>query len=81
MVSSNIFGKPRYCPTTAIDLSLSSPGRYYASRVLKIIIAHMIQHYEIKTDVNADQKTQRFYWRSAIVPKSNTVIRLRKRVR
>lgn len=51
MVSSNIFGKPRYCSKTEIDLFLNRPGRYYASRALKIIIAHLIQYYDIKTDV------------------------------
>ena len=81
MVSSNIFGKPRYCSKTEIDLILNSRGRYYASRALKIIIAHLIQYFDIKTDVNANPKTQKFYWRSAIVPKSNTVIQLRKRVK
>ena len=59
---------------------MNSPGRYYASRVLKLVIAHILKDYEIKIDGKAKLTTQNFYWRSSIVPKSNTVIQLRKRL-
>lgn len=80
MVSSRFFEKLGNHSGTGIDLIMNSPGRFYASRLLKLIIAHMLENYEIKTDAEAKQETQRFYWRSAIVPKSSVVVQLRKRV-
>ncbi|KAE8423668.1 cytochrome P450 [Aspergillus pseudocaelatus] len=53
------------------------PGRWYVSRTLKQILAHLIMDYDIKL---ADPKAPRsFIWTTAIVPRRSTVLMLRPR--
>jgi hypothetical protein len=62
----------------------NSPGRYYASHVLKIFLSHLIMNYDIQQSKDQGPPpffgTRRsFYFRSAIVPRSGTSFLFRKR--
>ncbi|MCJ1394808.1 hypothetical protein MMC18_007688 [Xylographa bjoerkii] len=53
------------------------PGRFYATLVLKLITAHLLQNYECTLDnIKGSRSVQ---WRSAIIPKSNIVLRIKAR--
>ncbi|KAK8127347.1 Cytochrome P450 [Apiospora sp. TS-2023a] len=53
------------------------PGRFYASLILKLITANLLQEWECKLrDTTAPRS---MVWRSSIVPRSDTVVLLRKR--
>jgi cytochrome P450 len=51
------------------------PGRFYATVILKLIVAHVITEYDV---VLPEIKTSRsMQWRSAVIPKSDNVLLLR----
>ncbi|RAL04538.1 cytochrome P450 [Aspergillus ibericus CBS 121593] len=53
------------------------PGRWYVSRTLKLVLAHLIMEYDIKlSDLGAPRS---FVWTTAIVPRTSTMITLRER--
>ncbi|KAH8892368.1 putative cytochrome P450, partial [Thozetella sp. PMI_491] len=56
----------------------SCPGRYYASMILKIFVAHIITHYEIKLPEQHASRT--FHFRSAIIPKASSSLLFRRRI-
>jgi hypothetical protein len=54
-----------------------SPGRWYVSLTLKQVIVHLVMNFDLKIE---DEKTSRyFFWTTAIVPRPNTRILLRRR--
>ncbi|KAK0516452.1 hypothetical protein JMJ35_001055 [Cladonia borealis] len=53
------------------------PGRFYASHVLKLILRHILLHYDIKLADKSEPRT--FAWRTAIVPRENTRLLARRR--
>ncbi|PYH41076.1 putative cytochrome P450 [Aspergillus saccharolyticus JOP 1030-1] len=57
------------------------PGRYYASLLLKLVLAQILLQYEVKLPVEGSQRPEKryFYWRSAIVPKAGAVLMFRER--
>lgn len=55
------------------------PGRFFAARVLKLTLAHLLLNYDIKMDEEARGTTRNFSWRSAIVPKSGAALLFRRR--
>ncbi|KAL6719191.1 ADP-ribosylation factor protein 3 [Lecanora helva] len=55
------------------------PGRYFAARILKIVLAHILINYDIKMDEGSSNKTRTFSWRSAIVPKATSSLLFRKK--
>ena len=56
---------------------LSSPGRFYASAVIKMIMSHMLRGYECR--LRDPEKPLTFMWRSAVVPKMSLMIQLTPR--
>ncbi|KAB8238151.1 cytochrome P450 [Aspergillus alliaceus] len=53
------------------------PGRWYVSRTLKQILAHLVMNYDIKL-ANEDAPRS-FVWTTAVVPRSSTKLMLRPR--
>lgn len=52
-----------------------SPGRFYASAVLRLLLCHIVSNFDISLlNPNAGRTMT---WRSAIVPRSSTIIVLR----
>ncbi|KAI3319097.1 cytochrome P450 [Xylariaceae sp. AK1471] len=48
------------------------PGRFYATAVMKIIVGHIIMHYDCRlTDATANRW---FTWRSTMLPKEHTMV-------
>lgn len=58
-----------------------SPGRYYASYALKLILAHILMRYDFELMDVSNAGTQSFSWRSAMVPRSSTALRFCERKR
>ncbi|KAI4252474.1 MAG: hypothetical protein L6R42_007948 [Xanthoria sp. 1 TBL-2021] len=59
------------------DSPPSSPGRYYASHVLKLALRNILRHYDIKPADAAAKRT--FAWRTAIIPRENVHLLFRHR--
>ncbi|RAH66074.1 putative cytochrome P450 [Aspergillus aculeatinus CBS 121060] len=55
------------------------PGRYYASVLLKLVLAQILLRYEVKMVETAKDERRYFYWRSAIVPKAGAGLLFRER--
>ncbi|RAH44658.1 putative cytochrome P450 [Aspergillus brunneoviolaceus CBS 621.78] len=55
------------------------PGRYYASLLLKLVLAQILLRYEVKMVETAKDERRYFYWRSAIVPKAGAGLLFRER--
>lgn len=45
-----------------------SPGRFYATFAIKLIMSHLLLNYEIKTN---EPKERYFTWRSVNVPRED----------
>lgn len=76
----NIRGKSyatRWRETNGVKLTSYSPGRFLASLVLKLCIAHIVMNYDMMAPV--EKKSRTFYFRSAIIPKTSTSMRFRAR--
>jgi hypothetical protein len=61
-----------------VNFAVDSPGRYYATAVMKVILAQVILNYDCRL---VDMKSPRvFTWRSTTIPKSDTMVifKLRK---
>ena len=56
-----------------------SPGRFYASAALKMMVANTLVKYEMKFVDKTASRT--FSWRSAIVPRSSNSLMVRERIR
>ena len=56
---------------------LDSPGRFYATLVLKLVVAHLLRNYDCKLDPIKGSRS--FQWRSAIIPKASLTLRIRPR--
>ncbi|KAE8159537.1 cytochrome P450 [Aspergillus tamarii] len=54
------------------------PGRYYASLLLKLILAQILLRYDLRM-LDGAQEKRYFYWRSAIVPKAGAILHFRER--
>jgi cytochrome P450 len=55
------------------------PGRFYATVVLKLFVAHLITEYDI---VLPESKTARsMQWRSAVIPKPSVVLLVRPKTK
>tara|TARA_R110002003_G_scaffold110_2_gene9237 strand:- start:5154 stop:5345 length:192 start_codon:yes stop_codon:yes gene_type:complete len=49
-----------------------SPGRYYASAVMKVILGQIIMNYDCEL---ADPEAPRWWtWRSSMLPKEKTMV-------
>ncbi|KAF2202264.1 cytochrome P450 [Delitschia confertaspora ATCC 74209] len=55
------------------------PGRHYASRLLKLIVAHLISEYDIEMAGEGERQSRFFSWRTSILPSSACRIRIRKK--
>lgn len=53
----------------------SSPGRFYAVAVLKMMVGHVVDMYDIEVTEPDGAKT--FSWRSAIIPRSSAKVSFR----
>ncbi|KAI9711711.1 MAG: hypothetical protein M1820_001855 [Bogoriella megaspora] len=53
------------------------PGRFHASLVMKLAIAHIVKHYEFRLE--QPQKRHRWFWETYMMPYESTTILLRKR--
>lgn len=59
--------------------SIHSPGRYFAVDVLKMVIAHILQNYDLKmADLHVSKK-RTFDWRSATIPQASATLFFRER--
>ncbi|KUI69918.1 Ent-kaurene oxidase [Cytospora mali] len=59
--------------------SMHSPGRFYASLLLKLFLAHVLMHYDTMLPTTPAMRT--FHFRSSIIPTSKSAFLFRKRVR
>ncbi|KAH8589196.1 cytochrome P450, partial [Bisporella sp. PMI_857] len=73
---------PSLLTTTNIDWPIwglwegSFPGRFYASRILKLMLVHILEQWECKLlDPAATRYTT---WRTSIVPREDTVVLFRR---
>ncbi|KAI1120819.1 cytochrome P450 [Nemania abortiva] len=57
----------------------SCPGRFYASLVLKLVIAHVLTHYEIEPTAQSGSRT--WSYRSSILPSTGFLFRIRGEVK
>ena len=55
----------------------ASPGRFYSSLVIKLVLAHVLRGYEC--ELHDYEKPQTFMWRSSILPRSDLTILLKPR--
>ncbi|RAH78823.1 cytochrome P450, partial [Aspergillus japonicus CBS 114.51] len=55
------------------------PGRYYASLLLKLVLAQILLRYDVTMGAAANNERRYFYWRSAIVPKAGAGLLFRDR--
>ncbi|KAM0802496.1 cytochrome P450 [Usnea florida] len=53
------------------------PGRFYASVALKIMVAHVLLDFDFR--LLSPEASRTFSWRSAIIPRSSTVLQMRRR--
>lgn len=60
------------------DRCLTSPGRFYASAVLRLLLCHVLAKFDVQ--LLDKRATRTMTWRSAIVPCSNTTIVVRPRL-
>lgn len=61
----------------ALLMHMPSPGRFFASGMLKLMVAHVLLTYDIRFADESQKRT--FCWRSAIVPSSKSAILFRER--
>ncbi|KAI0481793.1 cytochrome P450 [Xylaria cf. heliscus] len=74
------FRQPSPSKLTDIDLTwhvwgtgrMACPGRYYATAVMKVILAQIILNYDCKLE--DAQKPRWFSWRSTILPRKSTLV-------
>ncbi|CRG87276.1 Ent-kaurene oxidase [Talaromyces islandicus] len=55
------------------------PGRFYAVGILKMMVASVIEQYDIDIDHTTSPEDRMFWWRSAIIPKSTIELRVHSR--
>ncbi|KAG7005467.1 FAD-dependent monooxygenase [Physcia stellaris] len=53
------------------------PGRFYASLAMKLILVHILKHYDCK--LLDEQSPRSRSWRSSIVPRSSTIVLFQRR--
>jgi len=53
-------------------LTPHSPGRFYASLCMKLVLIHVLEHYECSME--EPQSSRFFSWRSSNVPRASTVV-------
>lgn len=58
--------------------TIPSPGRFYASVALKMLVAHVLKEFDF--NLLSTKAPRSFSWRSAIIPRSSTVIQMRRRI-
>ena len=63
--------------TDMIVRPCSSPGRFYAVAVLKMMVGHVVDKYDIELTKPDEAKT--FSWRSAIIPRSCAKVSFRQK--
>jgi len=66
-------------PRSNTNGRLNSPGRFYASLIMKLILSEILSKYTIKLE-NEKARTK-FYWESFTMPYESTRIILQKRNR
>lgn len=54
-------------------MNFESPGRFYASLTLKLILAHILSSYVC--ELPDERAVRARSWRSSIVPRSSTLVR------
>jgi hypothetical protein len=53
----------------------NSPGRFHAALIMKIILAHIVSHYELTLESKGRTK---FMWESFTLPYDSTRVSLKK---
>ncbi|KAI1207930.1 cytochrome P450 [Annulohypoxylon truncatum] len=56
---------------------MACPGRYYATAVMKVIMAQIILNYDC--ELEDAQQPRWFSWRSTVLPRKNTMVRFTSR--
>lgn len=57
----------------------SSPGRFYAVAILKMMIGTVIEKYDIDLDHGLGPKERTFTWRTAVIPRSSIKLKVQER--
>ncbi|KAF2261905.1 cytochrome P450, partial [Lojkania enalia] len=57
---------------------ITCPGRFYATLVLKLVIAHMVRNYDC--ELEPIEGNISFQWRSALIPKNTVTLRVKRHV-
>src|SRR6266498_492392 len=61
------------------DLFLTSPGRFYASLIMKLIVSQILLKYDLRLE-NESARTK-WYWESFTMPYESTRVVLKERYR
>lgn len=66
------------CRCISADLCApSSPGRHYVSILLKTILMHVLESYDLQLENHDAPRT--FSWRSTVIPRPSTTLLVRRR--
>ena len=63
--------------TWLMCVQIYSPGRFYSSFVIKLMLQHMLRHYEF--ELLEERKPNNFTWRSAVMPRTDLMVMLTRR--
>lgn len=53
------------------------PGRFYATMILKLVVAHLVTDYDILLQDSTSSRS--IQWRSSIIPKSTVALLVKER--
>lgn len=63
---------------TELTIVLPSPGRFYATAIMKIIMAQLLLHYNMQL---VEKDVRRWWtWRSSMLPRKGTLVRMSPRL-
>lgn len=54
---------------------LSSPGRFYATTILKLVLTHLLLNYECSLE--SFEGCRSMQWRSAIIPRASVKLKIK----
>ena len=72
-----VFGSRTPNSLVILTIAYISPGRHYASFLLKTVLAHILQRYDFKLDCS--DKSRTFSWRTTVIPRFSTTLLVRNR--
>ena len=68
---------PETWPESKANGRATSPGRFYSSLILKLVLAHVLRGYDCELLDNG--KPQTFMWRTAVLPRTDLMMLMKPR--